>query len=161
MSKKAKIFLLPRDRDYITNRIAEIDQQIADLGPEFYEAFNQSSETWHDNAPFEAVRDKQSNLSAEQQSLKQILQDSTLEQPTSVKDQAEAGKSLTIKNLSDSSVKRYFMAGDWTAYAGEKQPDSDATIISRRSPLGNAMLGRKVGDKFEFSGSQFLVEVVE
>ncbi|PID33476.1 hypothetical protein CR969_00540 [Candidatus Saccharibacteria bacterium] len=160
MSKNNKMFILSSDREYITERITEIEQQIDDLGPEFYEAFNQSSETWHDNAPFEAVRDKQSNLSAERQYLRQILHDSTSSRPRSTKDQVEAGKNVTVENLSKSIVKYYFIAGDWTAHAGKKQPDGDATIISRRSPLGSAMLGLKVGNKFEFNGNEFLIKDV-
>ena len=56
------IYLLPIDRAYAEARITVLEKEIQDLGPDFNDAFTQSSETWHDNSPFEAVRDKQSML---------------------------------------------------------------------------------------------------
>jgi hypothetical protein len=46
-----ELIILDEDKAYARARIAELEQQIQALGPEFYEVFNQSSETWHDNAP--------------------------------------------------------------------------------------------------------------
>ena len=59
-----ELVLLDEDREYARRRIAELQKEIQELGPEFYEVFNQSSETWHDNAPFDALRDRQSLLDA-------------------------------------------------------------------------------------------------
>ena len=60
-----EVYLLPDDREYAEKRIRELEQMIQELGADFNDAFTQSSETWHDNSPFEAVRDKQSMYAAE------------------------------------------------------------------------------------------------
>ena len=60
-----EVYLLPEDRVAAEERIAELEGLIQDLGEDFRDAFTQSSETWHDNSPFEAVRDKQSMYAAE------------------------------------------------------------------------------------------------
>ncbi len=159
--KSDELILLPSDRQYIERRLAEIDAEILALGPEFQAAFSQTSETWHDNAPFEVVRDKQSNLSAERQSLKDVLRNSTLKQPSNKKDTVDTGRIVTIKDLKKDKVKSYFLAGDWTAFAGKPHTNSEATIISRRSPIGNTILGLKTGDKFSFRGGDFLIEGIE
>ncbi len=53
---KKDLLILDVDKEYARKRIAELDDEIIALGPEFYNAFNQTSESWHDNAPFEFVR---------------------------------------------------------------------------------------------------------
>lgn len=60
-----ELIILDEDKEWMRRRIAELEKQIRDLGTEFYDALNQSSETWHDNAPFDALRDRQSVLAAE------------------------------------------------------------------------------------------------
>lgn len=55
-----ELIILDEDKKAARQRIAELEAEILSLGPEFYEVFNQSSETWHDNAPFDALRDRQS-----------------------------------------------------------------------------------------------------
>ena len=70
---KQEFIILEEDKAWARQRIAWLEQAILDLGPEFHDVFNQSSETWHDNAPFDALRDRQSVLDAELQQLKRIM----------------------------------------------------------------------------------------
>jgi hypothetical protein len=58
------LYILEADKQWLNTRIEELEATIQALGPDFYDVFNQSSETWHDNAPFDALRDKQSGPSA-------------------------------------------------------------------------------------------------
>lgn len=57
--------ILEEDYALLNERIKVLEKQMFDLGEDFNEAVNQSSETWHDNAPFDAVRDRQSLLQFE------------------------------------------------------------------------------------------------
>ena len=41
---KHEIYLLPEDRAYAIARIEELERQIQDLGPDFNDAFTQSSD---------------------------------------------------------------------------------------------------------------------
>lgn len=135
---REELVILDEDKAYASRRIAELQKEILDLGPEFYEVFNQSSETWHDNAPFDALRDRQSLLDAELQKLRQVLRDSLPSVPAKKKGQAGIG---SIVELSDG--KRYFIAGDWTPHAG--QAKDGVVVISRKAPIAAAFFGKKVG----------------
>ena len=136
---KQELYLLAEDREYIAQRIDELEQEILDMGPEFHDALYQSNETWHDNAPFDAARDKQSVLAAEQQKLRRILREATLIKKTSKKGTVQIGSYV---ELSDGS--RYRVAGDWTHKAG-KHADG-VTWISCQAPLAVALISKKVGD---------------
>ncbi|HEU4715360.1 MAG TPA: hypothetical protein VFS14_00840 [Candidatus Saccharimonadales bacterium] len=135
---REELVILDEDKAYARARIEELQKEILDLGPEFYEVFNQSSETWHDNAPFDALRDRQSLLDAELQKLRQVLRDSLPGIPRPKRGTAGIG---SMVELSDG--RRYFIAGDWTPHAG--QTKNGAVVISRKAPLAAAFLGKKVG----------------
>jgi transcription elongation GreA/GreB family factor len=143
---REELVILDEDKAYAARRIAELQKEILGLGPEFYEVFNQSSETWHDNAPFDALRDRQSLLDAELQKLRQVLRDSVPGVPAKKKGQAGVGSVVEL-----SSGPRYFVAGDWTPHAGQLK--NGAMVVSRRAPIAAALLGKKVG-AVVFAGKQ-------
>lgn len=134
-----ELVILDEDKDYMRRRIAELEKEIQNLGPEFYEVFNQSSETWHDNAPFDALRDRQSLLDAELQTLKRTLRDSLPKVPKSYRTQVWYGRTAEL-----ATGKRYFIGGDYTPHAGQHK--NEAIVISAGAPLAKALIGRKVGD---------------
>lgn len=135
---REELVILDEDKAYARARIEELQKEILGLGPEFYEVFNQSSETWHDNAPFDALRDRQSLLDAELQKLRQVLRDSLPGIPKTKRGQAGVGSTVELAD-----GRRYFIAGDWTPHAG--QIKDNAVIISRKAPIAAALLGKKVG----------------
>jgi len=134
-----ELIILDEDKAYARARIAELEQQIQALGPEFYEVFNQSSETWHDNAPFDALRDRQSVLDAERQQLKNVLQNSLPSIPPQKKDKVGIGAKVTLSD--DTS---YLIAGDWTPHAGQRS--DGALVVSSQTPVAQALLGKELGD---------------
>lgn len=130
-----ELFILDEDKQWLHRRITELEQQIQDLGPDFYDVFNQSSETWHDNAPFDALRDKQSVMFAEYSQLKSIRQCAALSLPPSKKGLVNIGSTIILEG------KSYTIAGDWTPRAGKWLNDS--LVVSAGAPLGVAVLGKK------------------
>ena len=134
-----ELVILDEDKAFMRRRIAELEKQIQELGPEFYEVFNQSSETWHDNAPFDALRDRQSLLDAELQTLRRALRDSLPKVPRSYRTQVWYGRTAELD-----TGKRYFIGGDYTPHAGQMR--EGAMVISAGAPLAQALLGKKVGD---------------
>lgn len=147
---KQELYLLSEDREYIAKRIDELEQEILNMGPEFHDALCQSSETWHDNAPFDAARDKQSVLAAEQQKLRRIIREATLVKEVSEKGRVQIG---SFVELSDGS--RYRIAGDWTHKAGKH--DDGVTWISCRAPLAVSMIRRQVGDMVQVGRSELTI----
>lgn len=140
---KQDMIILDEDRTWARQRISELEGQIQALGPEFYDVFNQSSETWHDNAPFDALRDRQSVLDAELQRLKSVLRSSLPSVPKQRKGVAGIGSIVKLTGK-DGVVKRYQLAGDWTPYAGQ---EVDGIMrISSQAPLAEQLLGKKPGE---------------
>lgn len=145
-----ELIILDEDKEYMRMRIAELEKQIQNLGPEFYEVFNQSSETWHDNAPFDALRDRQSVLDAELQSLRRALRNSAVGVPSSQKSRVGIGSTVHL-----SSSKSYFIAGDFTPHAGQTR--NGVLIISRQAPLAEQLIDKRENDEVVIGRSTYRI----
>jgi transcription elongation GreA/GreB family factor len=148
-----ELTLLDEDKADARQRIAELEKEIRELGPEFYEVFNQSSETWHDNAPFDALRDRQSLLDAELQKLRQILRDSLPGVPPQPKNKVGIGSRVEL-----GSGRRYFIAGDWTPLAGQSRDGS--LVVSCQAPLAVELIGKKVGASVTIGGKAVIITAI-
>jgi transcription elongation GreA/GreB family factor len=133
MPSKQLFYILEEDKRLAQKRIDELTQAIQDLGPEFNIALNQSNETWHDNAPFDELRDRQAVMVAELQQLKGILMQAHPSLPRHKKDKINLGDYVIIRNQQSRATQKLFIAGDWTPYAGQKK--HSATVVSRTTPL--------------------------
>lgn len=142
-----ELIILDEDRQWAVARITELDEEIQALGPEFYDVFNQSSETWHDNAPFDALRDRQSVLDAERQQLRRVLRESLPSVPKQPRGKIGIGSIVTLVNKKGVR-QRYKIAGDWTPHAGQKQ--DEVIVISIQSPLAQQLLGKRPDDTTDF-----------
>jgi transcription elongation GreA/GreB family factor len=159
MNKK-DLLILESDRKYALRRIATLQQEIDALGPEFNAAFTQTSETWHDNAPFEIVRDRQAMLYAEHQGLKGILQSSLPSVPTQPKDAVGVGAFVEAIDAKG-TTQRYFVAGDWTPFAGKQLPGRAAIVVSRGTPVAQLFLGLKEGDSFTLNRKPYRIILID
>lgn len=144
---KRALVIVEVDKKWARARIAELEKAIQDLGPEFYDVFNQSSETWHDNAPFDALRDRQSVLDAELQQLRSVLRESVPSVPKAKKGIIAVGTVVTVRDKRGKS-KIYEIAGDWTYRAG--QVLGGRMVVSRGAPIAAEMLGKRIGDQIRF-----------
>ena len=161
MTDKKLLRILDEDRKLAMARIAELEKLIQALGPEFHVALTQSSESWHDNAPFDALRERQGALVAELVSLKSALSHALTSVPHQPKDVVGIGSVVEAKILDGNEVKRIFVAGDWTMRTGSRadwlaQP---TIIVSAQSPIARAMMGRKIGDEFTFRGKYIIQSI--
>lgn len=152
------LYILPQDRQIAIDRIAELEREILDMGSEFHVALNQSSESWHDNAPFDALRERQSVLQAEIQNLKSVIYNAAPSLPKVVKNRVGVGATVTAENTKLNKRTSYFIAGDWTARAGDKS--KEALIVSAKSPIGHVLVGCRVGDEVSFRGSLLIVREI-
>jgi transcription elongation GreA/GreB family factor len=142
------LYILAEDKHAAQARMAELEKEIQDLGPEFYDVFNQSSETWHDNAPFDALRDRQSVLAAELQNLRNTLRRAAVSVPKPKKNIVGIGARVTVYNTALAKDFHYFIVGDWTYRVGEEI--DGAVVVSAKAPLAQALLGHKVGYTAQF-----------
>lgn len=150
---KPELIILDEDKIYIRARIQELEASIQALGPEFYEVFNQSSETWHDNAPFDALRDRQSLLDAELQMLRRVLRESMPKFSVQRQDRVGVGAKVTL-----SSGRSYFIAGDYTPHAGSKR--AGAIVMSLQAPLATSLLNKGVGDEVTLNGDAHMITAI-
>ncbi|QQG50795.1 MAG: hypothetical protein HZB75_04720 [Candidatus Saccharibacteria bacterium] len=149
-----ELVILDDDRQYALARISELQNEIQALGPEFYEVFNQSSETWHDNAPFDALRDRQSVLDAELQQLRNVLRSSSLTIPKPRKGMVGIGSRVVLQNGA-----AYLVAGDWTPRAGQNW--QGAIVINCNTPLAQQIIGKKVGAEIQVGHITTHIEEVQ
>ena len=146
MSKKSEpqaFYVLDADKLWARNRIAELQKAIQDLGPEFNIALTQSNETWHDNAPFDALRDTQAVLVAEMQNLKQVLFKAAISVPKPKKAKVSIGSRVSVTHKGRNQM--YLLTGHWSPSVGKKQ--DGALVVSCGSPVGSVLFGAKVGDQ--------------
>lgn len=146
-------YLLPEDREAAEARIAELERHIQELGEDFRDAFSQSSETWHDNSPFEAVRDKQSMYAAELHQLRTLLRGSTLIPPKRKRGCVVIGSVVTLQE-----GRAYKIAGDWTHRVGKHA--NGVFYVSSLAPVAQALLGKKVGDSVTLGSVQSTIAAI-
>lgn len=139
---REKFYILEEDKQLAQQRIAELERQILELGPEFHVALTQSTETWHDNAPFDALREKQAVLAAEMQNLKMILQKASTAIPKTPKGIVGIGSKIVVELKG--KIQRYVLTGHWSYRLGHEI--DKALVISCQSPLGQAILGKRPGE---------------
>lgn len=158
--KDSAYYILDDDRERAKKRIAELERLIEELGPAFHAAFTQTSETWHDNAPFEAVRDHQAVLAAEMHGLKVVLRKASLGTPKVRKGSVTIGSRILLSDEAGTQ-RRFLMAGDWTIAPGEVR--DGYTVVTRNAPLGQSLYGAKPGDviKLPPKNIPYRIEAIE
>ena len=147
-------YILEEDKALALQRIQQIEQEILELGPAFHDALNQTSETWHDNAPFDALREKQAVLAAELQSLKETLGKASPAAPRQETGRVNIGSRVKLHHPSKKTAQQFFIAGHWTYRLGEFIDNH--MIISCQSPLGASLLGKSLGDTVTLPNRQEL-----
>lgn len=153
------LLILEADQLLAHQRIAEIEQALRDMAPELEEALNQSSETWHDNAPFEVLRDKRALYLNEITHIKTLLGNATKQLPRVRRGAANVGSTVVVRNMQTSQTACYYIAGDWTLRTAEQH--EGAMVISRAAPLGQLLIGKRAGDTVILNGKQLTVQIVE
>lgn len=144
--------ILEEDLDLLNERIKILEQQIFALGEDFNEAVNQSSETWHDNAPFDVVRDKQTLLSSELTLLRIVRREATTVRPK---------KTLKVSigskvELTGKKVLKLMIGGNWVG----RVCVGGYTLVSCESPVAKIVLGKKLGDSVILPSGESTVEAL-
>lgn len=137
------------------------------LGVQLGEAMNQSSETWHDNAPADAINTQSVVLSSQAGKTGQALSSSIrFEYPTEADPQVTLGSVVEILYADDNDPELIYLTGATRDIdtinnhtdAGFSD-DFDAVTIS--SPLGQCLLGANEGEErtYTANGRKHTVQV--
>jgi transcription elongation GreA/GreB family factor len=144
--------ILEEDLVLLDERIKILEKQMLDLGEDFNEAVSQSSETWHDNAPFDAVRDRQSLIQFELTRLRNIRKETTKIKPI-FNHKIQIGSKVTLKA---SKRIRVMIGGNWVG----RSDVEGHTLISCESPIAVNLLGRRVGEQIDLSLGKSIIEAI-
>ncbi|MDR2740287.1 MAG: transcription elongation factor GreA [Treponema sp.] len=98
-----------------------------------------------ENAEYKAAKEKQDLLNSAAAKLKDEIERAQLFDPSTINlNRASFGTKVLLTNESTGENEEYTILGPW-------ESDPDNRIISYLSPLGGAILNKKVGEKFSFS----------
>jgi transcription elongation factor GreA len=110
-----------------------------------------------ENGGYHAAREEQGKNEARIRQLKQILENATIGAPPSDTNSIEIGHVVSVK-FSDGEIETFWLA------SREEAQHATMDVYSPDSPLGEAVLGKKAGDKSGFelpNGKQIEIEIVE
>jgi transcription elongation factor GreA len=97
-----------------------------------------------ENAEYKAAKEKQGQLNDQMEKLSDDIERAQIFDPQSVNtSKVSFGTKVVLTNESDGNREEYTILGKW-------ESDPDKKIISYLSPLGNAILNKTVGERFEF-----------
>ena len=108
-----------------------------------------------ENGDYHAAKDHQGQMEARIRQLAAMLENAEIVEGTEG-DAVEPGCVVELRYEGDDDVDTYF-------YGSVEERGIEHDIISPRSPLGEALVGKKVGDKVDFespTGANLTVEVV-
>lgn len=114
-----------------------------------------------ENGGYHAAREEQGQQEARIRQLEQMLRDAQIGEPPANADEVTPGVQVTICYDGDESDTDTFMLGSRELKSVE---DTPVEVFSPQSPLGAALLGKKVGDEATYTGptgSDFTVKVLK
>lgn len=155
--------ILPFEKMILRGRFDSLASEQLRLGNELGEAMSQSSETWHDNAPAEAVRDQSFITANRALALQALFRDSMdVPYPSRQEDKVTLGSIVDVRYGSDLRIERYIITGvvrdieDIEAATGVilSTEEQDVDAVTVLSPLGKNLLGTAVGDTVVYEANE-------
>ena len=111
----------------------------------------------HENAGYHAAKDEQSQIEARIITLQHILENARVGAPPRIDGVVGPGMTVTIRFVKDDDEVTFLLAS-------REESGSPIDVYSPRSPLGAAIMGKKVGEKATYSlpnGRAHTVEILE
>lgn len=120
----------------------EYEQLVKVKRPDILERVSQarSMGDLSENAEYVAAREELSFIDGRIEELEELIKQAVLIQETHSKGMVKLGSTVTVNTKGKKEV--FTVVGEWEADPQEKK-------ISHESPLGKALLGKKVGEKVE------------
>lgn len=112
-----------------------------------------------ENAEFDAAKEERERLNGRAQFLKEIISTSVLIESINRKDgRVELGTQVTIKSLTKNKVETFKILG-------AQEASLEGNILNYKAPFAWAMLGKKIGDKFNVTledgtHQEYIIEAV-
>lgn len=125
--------ILQEDKDLVVKRLEELKQELRELATEFHQTLTESSETWHDNSPWENAKQRERGLLAEQENLERVIKNYSVVKDD---DKSPIGKNHEVE-FNGNKVK-VFLAGDFSMRTGEMI--DGCIVVTKDSPIARELL---------------------
>ena len=125
--------ILKEDYELVVKRIRELEMNLRDLANVFRQTLTESSETWHDNSPWENAKAEEAVYLSELENLTNVLKTHKVVVDTN---DSLIGKNYKI-NFNGNDVK-VFLAGDFSMRSGQRI--NDHIIVTKDSPIGKRII---------------------
>ncbi|MCK6463087.1 MAG: GreA/GreB family elongation factor [Candidatus Pacebacteria bacterium] len=132
-------YFLEEDFKELCFKINELNEKLTEIGQEMGESCRQSSETYHDNFPFEEGRRQQDMISTRISELINIKSRAKIIQPDITSNCVSIGKIVVIKDEGTNEEETYKIG----SYMIFKRLHG---YVSYNAPLVKLILGAKAGD---------------
>lgn len=109
-----------------------------------------------DNAAFETAKHDQALLEGRIARLEKLVKDAVVRDAPVESNVVVPGVAVTVRDTGDPSIEDSFVVAE------SEERVTGARVLSPRSPLGQALLGKRVGDQvtYEAPGGTFTYEIV-
>lgn len=145
-----KLPMLPFEHAMLRGELRDLGVAQSALSSLLGEAMQQSSETWHDNAPADAINHEGRMLSARAEQIIATLEKSVIVGYPEVDDESiTLGMIVGVKYQGDVEIEHLLLTGitrNTPNFSSKACVPRPLQIITAQSPLGIAILGRKPGD---------------
>lgn len=149
-----RIPVLPFEVDIAKRALNRHIKHQDELGQLLNEAMSQSSETWHDNAPADAISNDSRNLAEAASAAIRIINESDVYSYEARPEDGVTLGSFVSARYHNKDEQSFFYITGATRELGERQdflPQvDDLGIITAHSPIGRALLGVKEGGSVDF-----------
>lgn len=142
--------MLPFEHALLHGELQDLGVAQSALSRLLGEAMQQSSETWHDNAPADAINHEGRILSARaEQIIATLGRVVVVGYPTADDESITLGTIVGIKYQGDDEVEHLLLTGvtrNAPHFSFDANIPGPLQIVTAQSPLGSAILGHKPGD---------------
>lgn len=109
-----------------------------------------------DNAAYETAKQDQAMLEGRIARLEELIKNAVVREGKIESDVVTAGIVVTVRDVDDPKIEDSFVVAE------PEERITGARVLSPRSPLGQALLDKKVGDRvtYEAPGGTFTYEIV-
>ncbi len=148
--------ILPFEVDVAEGEFEKHKREQVMLSAKLGEAMNQSSETWHDNAPAEAITADSKVLAERAKKTIGVLQNSVVfEYPTPDEEEVTLGSLVTYRYKGDKDDSKLYITGSTRTVGSDIEDrlptdDQELDFATLSSPLVMAMLGKTAGKDVHF-----------
>lgn len=151
--RDAEYHLLAIDAELLKQRILDLRAKNETFSNLVQEAIEQSSETTHDNAPYDAAREAKTQNAQRIHELEAIGRRANIYTPTE-ESVVDMGSVVVLEN--NGVTQKIEVAGDW-----HDRHDDEHTVVSRNTPLASAIIGKTLDDTISLvDGSQWKISAL-